>query len=115
MNFNRVIIGGHMTRAAELRYTPGGTAVAQFGMAVNEKWTGEDGQKKENVCFIDCQVWGKRAEALAKHTGKGSPLLIEGTLKLDQWTDKQTQEKRSKHIVNVSDWEFAGDRKDGEK
>lgn len=108
MNFNRVIIGGHLTRDVELRFLPNGTAIAKFSLAVNEKWTNEAGQKVERACFIDCVHFGKRGEALAQYVKKGSPLLVEGQLQLETWDDKATGDKRSKHVIKVEDFEFCG-------
>ena len=95
---------GRLTRDVELRYTQGGTALAKFGLAVNHRYT-SNGEKKEEVCFIDCVVWGKSAEAFAKWFGSGHPVTITGRLKYEQWDDKDGQ-KRSKHVVTVEQWEF---------
>ena len=95
-SFNRVILVGNLTRDPELRYTPKGTAIAKVGLAVNRVWTNEAGEKKEEVTFVDVDVFGRTAENLAQYMRKGSPILIEGRLRLDQWDDKQTGQKRSK-------------------
>ena len=95
-SFNRVILVGNLTRDPELRYTPKGTAIAKVGLAVNRVWTSEAGEKKEEVTFVDVDVFGRTAENLAQYMRKGSPILIEGRLRLDQWDDKQTGQKRSK-------------------
>lgn len=111
MNFNRVILGGHLTRDVVLKKLSSGTHVAEFGLAVNEAWTSADGQKTERVCFVDCALFGKRAEVLAKFTGKGSPLLVEGTLRFDTWEKDDT--RHSKHTVNVTDFEFVDRKPEG--
>jgi single-strand DNA-binding protein len=95
-SFNRVILVGNLTRDPELRYTPKGTAIAKVGLAVNRIWTSEAGEKNEEVTFVDVDVFGRTAENLAQYMRKGSPILIEGRLRLDQWDDKQTGQKRSK-------------------
>src|ERR1044071_2596806 len=95
-SFNKVILVGNLTRDPELRYTPKGTAIAKLGLAVNRVWTSESGEKKEEVTFIDIDVFGRTAENVAQYMRKGSPMLVEGRLRLDQWDDKQTGQKRSK-------------------
>lgn len=104
---------GNLTRDVELRITPKGTAIAQFGLAINRKWKDEGGQEREEVTFIDCEAWAKSGEIIAKYVGKGSPLYVSGRLKLDQWEDKTTHEKRSKLKVVVEQFQFlGGDNKD---
>jgi single-strand DNA-binding protein len=95
-NFNKVILVGNLTRDPELRYTPKGTAIAQIGLAVNRYWTDEQGQKKEEVTFLDIEAWSRLAETAGKYLSKGSPILVEGRLKMDSWEDKETKQKRSK-------------------
>ena len=95
-SFNKVILVGNLTRDPELRYTPKGLAIAKVGLAVNRVWTNEAGEKKEEVTFVDVDIFGRTAENLAQYMRKGSPILIEGRLRLDQWDDKQTGQKRSK-------------------
>jgi single-strand DNA-binding protein len=105
-NFNKVILCGNLTRDIELSYLPSNqTACANFGLAINRNWTGADGQKKEEVTFVDCVNFGKGAEVLAKYVKKGSPLMVEGRLKLDQWQDKDGG-KRSKLNVVVENFQF---------
>lgn len=105
-SFNKVILAGNLTRDPELRYTPKGTAVAKIGLAVNRTWTGEDGQKKEEVSFIDVEAWGRQGEVIAQYMKKGRPLLIEGRLKLDSWEDKNTKQKVSKLKVVLESFSF---------
>lgn len=114
-NFNKVILAGNMTRDPELRYTPKGTAIAKFGLAVNRKWTGEDGQSREEVTFVDIDSFGKQAEVISQYLRKGRSILIEGRLKLDQWDDKQTGQKRSKLGVVLESFSFldSGNREGG--
>jgi single-strand DNA-binding protein len=114
-SFNKVILVGNLTRDPELRYTPKGTAVAKIGLAVNRVWRTETGENREEVTFVDLDAFGKQAETLAQYMKKGSPLLVEGRLKLDQWDDKQTGQKRSKMGVVVEGFQFlgGGNRADG--
>src|SRR5690349_11733868 len=107
-SFNKVILMGNLTRDPELRYTPKGTAIAKVGLAVNRVWTNESGEKKEEVTFVDVDVFGRTAENVGQYMRKGSPILIEGRLKLDSWEDKQTNQKRSKLGVVAETVQFLG-------
>jgi len=113
-NFNKVILLGNLTRDPELRYTPKGTAVAKLGLAVSRVWTNEAGEKKEDVTFVDVDVFGRTAENVGQYMRKGRPILIEGRLKLDQWDDKQTGQKRSKLSVVAETVQFLGSPGGGE-
>jgi len=110
-SLNKVFLAGNLTRNPELRYTPGGTAVAQFGLAVNRKYKNREGQVQEEATFVDIEVWGKQAEAASEYLTKGSPVLVEGRLKLDSWESKQTGEKRSKLRVVGERVQFIGSRR----
>jgi single-strand DNA-binding protein len=113
-NFNKVIIAGNLTRDPELRYTPKGTAVARITLAVNRTYSGEDGQKKEEVSFVDVDVWGRQAEVIGQYMKKGRPLLVEGRLKQDTWEDKNTKQKQSKLKVVLESFSFIdGNRGEG--
>lgn len=107
-SFNKVILVGNLTRDPELRYTPKGTAIAKLGVAVNRVWTSETGEKKEETTFVDVDVFGRTAENVAQYLRKGSPLLIEGRLRLETWEDKQTNQKRSKLSVVAELIQFLG-------
>jgi single-strand DNA-binding protein len=107
-SFNKVILMGNLTRDPELRYTPKGMAIVKIGLAVNRVRKTESGETKEEVTFVDVDAFGSQAETLAQYMKKGSPLLIEGRLKLDQWDDKQTGQKRSKLGVIVEGFQFLG-------
>ena len=112
-SLNKVFLAGNLTRDPELRYTPGGTAVGQFGLAVNRRFRNRDGQMQEEATFVDIEVWGRQAEAASEYISKGSPVLIEGRLKLDTWESKQTGERRSKLRVvgeRVQFLRYRGDR-----
>ena len=105
-NFNKVILAGNLTRDPELRYTPKGTAIASFGLAINRKWKSETGEMKEEVTFVDVDAFGRQAEVVAQYMKKGRPFLVEGRLKLDQWEDKNTHQKQSKLKVVLEGFSF---------
>jgi single-strand DNA-binding protein len=107
-SFNKVILMGNLTRDPEMRYTPKGLAIVKFGLAVNRNWTTETGEKKEEVTFIDVDSFGRQAETIAQYMKKGSPILVEGRLKLEQWDDKTTGQKRSRLGVIVEGFQFLG-------
>ena len=106
-NFNRVLLIGNLTRDPQLRYTPNQVAVCDFGMAVNRRWAGQDGQQREETCFVDCTAWGRSAETLAKYMTKGRPLFVEGRLTFRTW-DGPDGKKRSKLEVTVERFQFLG-------
>ncbi len=105
--FNKVFLMGNLTRDPELRYTPSGTAVASFGIAVNRTWTGQNGEKKEEVCFVDINAFGRRAEVINEYFSKGSPIFIDGRLQFHQWETKDGQ-KRSVLRVVAENFQFIG-------
>jgi single-strand DNA-binding protein len=107
-NFNKVILAGNLTRDPEMRYTPKGMAICKLGLAINRVWTNEAGEKKEEVTFIDLDAFGRQAETIAQYLKKGSGIMVEGRLRLDQWDDKQTGQKRSKLGVVVEGFQFIG-------
>ncbi len=113
-SFNKVILVGNLTRDPELRYTPKGTAIAKIGIAVNRVWTSETGEKKEEVTFVDVDVFGRTAENVGQYMRKGRPILIEGRLRLDQWDDKTTGQKKSKLGVVAETVQFLGSAQGGE-
>ena len=93
-SYNRVILVGNLTRDIELKYTPGGTAVTDIGMAMNDRRKSASGEWVDETTFVDVTLWGRTAEVASEYLSKGSPILVEGRLKLDTWeTDGQ---KRSK-------------------
>ena len=112
-SYNKVILLGNLTRDPELRYTPKGTAVARLGLAVNRSYKSETGETKEEVTFLDVDAWGKQAELIAQYLRKGNPLFVEGRLRLDQWDDKQTGQKRSSLKVVMENFQFIGGRAEG--
>src|SRR5438093_5499788 len=112
-SFNKVILVGNLTRDPELRYTANGKAIAKIGLAVNRVWTNEAGEKKEEVTFVDVDAFGRTAENVGQYMRKGSPMLIEGRLRLDQWDDKQTGQKRSRLGVVAEIVQFLGGPRGG--
>ena len=96
---NHVTIIGNATRDVDVRFTPKGTAVAQVGIAVNRKWRAENGEAREEVTFIDLEAFGRTAEIMGEYIKKGDKFAIQGRLKLDQWDDKESGQKRSKLVV----------------
>jgi len=112
MSYNKVILLGNLTKEPELKFLPSQTAVCTFGIATNRKWKDAGGQKKEEVCFVDCVLFGKRGEALNKFFHKGDPIFIEGRLSLDMW-DAKDGTKRSKHKISVENFEFIAGKKEG--
>lgn len=84
-SYNRVVLMGNLTRDIELRYTPGGTAVTDIGVAVNDRRKNSEGEWIEEVTFVDVTLWGRTAEVASEYLGKGSPIFLEGRLKLDMW------------------------------
>jgi single-strand DNA-binding protein len=113
-SFNKVILVGNLTRDPELRYTPKGVAIAKLGLAVNRVWKTETGETKEEVTFVDIDAFGKQAETIGQYLKKGRPLLVEGRLRLDQWDDKQTGQKRSRLGVVLESFQFLDSGNRGE-
>ncbi len=107
-NLNKVFLMGNVTRDPELRYIQSGTAVLDLGLAVNRRAKGADGQWKDETAFISVTVWGKQAENCAEYLAKGRPVLVEGHLRMDQWQDKKTGEKRSRLCVTAESVQFLG-------
>jgi single-strand DNA-binding protein len=112
--FNKVILLGNLTRDPELRYTPQGSAVCEFALALNYVYTNKQtGQKVEEVSFIDIVAWGKTGEICAEYLKKGRQVMIEGRLKQDRW-DSQDGKKMSKVRVTAENVQFVGSRPAGE-
>jgi single-strand DNA-binding protein len=113
-SFNRVILVGNLTRDPQVRYTPGGTAVAEIGMAVSRQWFDKQtNSRREETTFVDVTLWGRQAEVAGEYLAKGRPVLIEGRLQLDTWDDKETGQKRSKLRVVGESMQMLGSRSDG--
>ena len=103
-SLNKVILLGNLTRDPELRYTPNGTAVSTFGLAINRRYRQGD-EWKEEVCFVDVVTYGRQAETTGEYLSKGSMALIEGRLQWRSW-ESETGQKRSKHEIVASNIQF---------
>ena len=112
-NLNKVFLAGNLTRDPEVRYTPSGTAVSDLGVAINDSYKTKTGELKEVTTFVDVVVWGRQAETCGEYLAKGSPVLIEGRLQLEQW-QTESGEKRSRLKVNADRVQFIG-RPKGQK
>jgi single-strand DNA-binding protein len=112
-SYNRVVLVGNLTRDPQLSYTPANTAVCKFGIATNRTWKDRDGNSREEVCFVDCTVFGRAGETFNQYMSKGRSVLVEGRLHFSQWTTPEG-EKRSKHEVVVENFTFLGGGRGGE-
>jgi single-strand DNA-binding protein len=110
-SFNRVILLGNLTRDVEVKYLQSGMAVAEVGLAVNDRRKGQNGEWVEETTFVDITLWGRTAEVAGEYLSKGSPVLIEGRLKLDQWETEG--QKRSKLRVVGERMQMLGSRGGG--
>lgn len=110
---NKVFLIGNLTRDPELRVTPKGTAICSFGMAVNRQYRDESGAARDETTFVDIEAWGKQGELVSKYLTKGSPCMIEGRLRLDEWTDKTSGQKRHRLKVVLDNVQFLGRKGDG--
>ena len=107
-NFNKVILLGNLTRDPQLRSTPSGTSIAEFGLACNRKFKTPAGEEREEVTFVDVTAWGRQAEVINQCFTKGKPIFIEVRLKYDTWEDKNGGGKRSKLTVVIENFQFIG-------
>ncbi len=112
--FNKVILVGNLTRDPELKYLPSGGAICNTAIATNRRYKTQSGEQKEEVCFIDITLFGRAAEIANQYLSKGKKVLIEGRLKLEQWTD-QNGGKRSKHSVTVDTMQMLGSKNDDQE
>ena len=107
---NRVFLMGNLTRDIELKHTPSDQSVATIGLAVNRTYKTREGESREETTFVDCEAWSRQAEVINEYMRKGRPIFIEGRLKLDQWQDKDGN-NRSKLKVVVESFQFLDSRK----
>lgn len=112
-NLNKVMLIGNVTRDPEIRYTPKGTALVELGLAVNRRYTAENGEKRDETTFVDVTFWGRTAEIANEYLRKGRSVYVEGRLQLDSWDDKQTGQKRSKLRVVGEEMQMLGSREGG--
>ena len=110
--FNKIILVGNLTRDIELRYSQAGMGIANSAIATSHKYT-QNGEKKEEVCFVDITFFGRSAEVANQYLRKGSKILVEGRLKLDSWVDQNGQ-KRSKHSVTVATMQMLDSKSDNQ-
>lgn len=106
-SFNRIILVGNLTRDPQLTYTAANVAVCKFGIATNHQWKDKEGNKREDICFVDCTLFGRGGETFNQYMTKGRSVLVEGRLQLNQWTTPEG-EKRSRHGVLVENFTFLG-------
>jgi single-strand DNA-binding protein len=107
-SFSQIVMLGNLTRDPELRYTPQGAAVADLCLAVNRKFTRKDGEKVEEVSFVDVTCWNRLAEISAEFLKKGRPVVVLGHFTQDRWEDSSTGQKRSKLRVVADTLQFVG-------
>lgn len=108
-DFNKVILLGRLTRDPELRYTPAGSPVCSFDVAMNRSYTTQGGERRDEVCYITVVVWGKQGENCAEYLKKGRQALVEGRLTQRSWETPEGQ-KRSKHEVVADRVQFMDSR-----
>ena len=111
-NLNKVFLVGNLTRDPEVRYTPSGKAVADIGLAVNRRYKTQSGAFEEETCFVTVTVWDRAAETCGEYLRKGSPLLVEGRLKYDQW--ERDGQKHNKLTVVAERTQFLGSPRNAE-
>ena len=111
-SYNKVILMGNLTRDPEVKFLPSGTSVANFGIAMSERYTDrQSGEQKESVCFVDVEAWDRQAEVVGEYLKKGSPVFIEGALKFESW-ETEDGTKRSRLKVRLIRFQFIGGRRD---
>jgi single-strand DNA-binding protein len=111
MSFNKVIIVGNLGRDPELRYTPQGTAVCNFSVATTEKRKDKSGEFQDVTTWFRVTLWDKKAEVAAKYLQKGKPVYIEGRLKIDEWTDRDGNNRYTLDVT-ATDMQFIGGASD---
>lgn len=112
-NLNKWMGMGNITRDPELKYTPKGTAIADFSLAINRTYTPDGGEKREEVTFVGCVAFGRVAEIIGEYCRKGNPLYVEGRLTQESWDDKTSGEKKSKTKVTVENIQLLGSKNEG--
>lgn len=112
-DMNIIVLAGRLTRDPQVRHLQSGTAVCEFGIAVERKWRNKDGQMQKETLFIDVNAWGGLGETIGKYMTKGRSILIRGVLRLNSWQDKEGN-KHSKHTVVCDDCQFLDSKPNGE-
>jgi len=110
-SLNKVFLIGNLTRDPEVRYTPSGAAVGDLGLAVSRRYKGNDGESREETCFVNVTVWGRQAETCAEYLKKGRPVMIEGRLRYEDW--EKDGKKYNKIVVVAERVQFLGSRGEG--
>ena len=111
---NKVFLTANLTRQPELKLTPTGVKVCNFGLASNERWNdAQTGEQRESVTFVECEAWNRTAESIFEYFKKGDPILIEGTLRFDAWQTEDGQ-NRNRLKIRVNRWEFMRQRLDSD-
>lgn len=111
--YSRITLLGNLTRDPETKQLGGDNSVTNFGMAINRKFKTANGDWKEQVTFVDVTFWGRKGAAFARFHSRGSQAFIDGELRMDQWEDKNTGAKRTKHYVVAQEFEFVGPKDGG--
>lgn len=114
-SINRVFLAGNLTRDPQMKFLAGDKAVCEFGIAINRKFKGSDGEMKEEATFVEIVAWGRTAELCGQYLTKGSGAFIEGRLTQETWDDKKDGSKRSKTKVTADNVQFMGGKRDGEQ
>jgi single-strand DNA-binding protein len=105
-SLNKVMLIGNLTRDPEVRFTPKGNAVCDMAIAVNRRYLSDNGERVEEVTYLDIVLWNKQAELAGQYLAKGRSVFIEGRLQMDSWEDKATGQKRSKIRIVCENMQF---------
>lgn len=114
MSFNKIILVGNLGKDPDLRYTPQGVAVCSFSLATNEKRKDKDGEKQDVTTWFKITLWRHQAEAAAKYLTKGQPVYIEGRLQIEEWTDRESNNRYTLD-VQATDMQFIAAKQEGEQ
>ena len=114
LSLNKVMLGGNLTRDPEGRHTTSGHSVCKLGLAVNRRFRDANGQDREEVCFVDIETWGRTADSCRNNLRKGSSVMVEGRLKMEQWTDRESGKNRSRMVVVAERVHFLSPRQSNE-
>lgn len=109
MNVNTLIYAGRLTRDPEMKFIPNGNAVCTISVASNRTW-GKEGEKKEEVTFLECKAWGNTGELIGKHFKKGQEIFLTGRITIESWEDSKTKERRSKMVCTIESFQFVGSK-----
>ncbi len=106
LTVNKVMLAGNLTRDPVVRQTQAGAPVGDFGLAMNERYTTQSGEEREDACFVDVQVWGKLAQNCAEYLSKGSAAFVEGRLRCNRWEDRETGQPRTRLVIRADRVQF---------